>query len=88
MVEAHDAEIVRGLVTRHLELTGSPRAKWILDNWSAMRSRFIKVFPHEFKRVLGVGRNRQAYIPSQRLGVLAAERVPQEQVQNRQVQHG
>jgi glutamate synthase domain-containing protein 3 len=88
VVEAHDAEIVRGLVTRHLELTGSPRAKWILDSWSAMRSRFIKVFPHEFKRVLGIGRNRQAYIPSQRLGVLAAERVPQEQVQNRQVQHG
>jgi glutamate synthase (NADPH) large chain len=27
------------------ELTGSPRAAWILDNWSEALSRFIKVFP-------------------------------------------
>jgi len=47
-----DAQIVRDLITRHLELTGSRRAKWILDNWPEMLPRFIKVFPHEFKRVL------------------------------------
>ena len=27
--------------------------------------RFIKIFPHEFKRVLGVTRSRQQYIPGQ-----------------------
>ena len=32
--------------------TGSPRAKWILENWIAMLPKFVKVFPHEFKRVL------------------------------------
>jgi glutamate synthase domain-containing protein 3 len=37
-------------------LTGSPRARWILDNWYAMLPRFLKVFPHEFKRVLGAPR--------------------------------
>ena len=78
LLDGQDVQIVRDLVTRHLELTGSRRAKWILDNWPEMASRFIKVFPHEFKRVLGVGRNQQAYIPSQPVSVLAQV----EQVQN------
>jgi glutamate synthase domain-containing protein 3 len=61
-----------------MDLTGSRRAKWILDNWHDMNSRFIKVFPHEFKRVLGVGRSQQAYIPNQPVSVLE----PAEQVQH------
>ena len=34
-----------------------------------MLPRFIKIFPHEFKRVLGVSRTRQPYIPGQPLPV-------------------
>ncbi|MGA8837935.1 MAG: glutamate synthase-related protein, partial [Candidatus Sulfotelmatobacter sp.] len=84
-----DAQIVRDLITRHLELTGSCRAKWILDNWPEMLSRFIKVFPHEFKRVLGVSRSRQVCIPSQPLPPVAqAENLRHARVQNGQVQHG
>jgi glutamate synthase domain-containing protein 2/glutamate synthase domain-containing protein 1/glutamate synthase domain-containing protein 3 len=87
LLEPQDVQTVRGLVARHVELTGSPRAQWILHNWNEAASRFIKVFPHEFKRVLGVGRTRQAYIPSQPEAVLAqSEAAAQEQVQ--QVQHG
>ena len=71
--------IVNDLIARHLELTGSPRAAWILANWSDALSRFIKVFPHEHKRVLGVSRRRQPYIPSPELAVL---------VSPEQVQHG
>jgi glutamate synthase domain-containing protein 3 len=44
------------LIARHAELTESPRAKWILDNWETMLPKFIKVFPHEFKRVQGIPR--------------------------------
>ncbi len=40
------------LIYRHFDATGSPRAKWILENWNAMLPKFVKVFPHEFKRVL------------------------------------
>jgi glutamate synthase domain-containing protein 2/glutamate synthase domain-containing protein 3 len=57
--DSPDAEIVKNLVTRHMKLTGSRRAKWILENWQEALPRFIKVFPHEFKRVLGVSRRRQ-----------------------------
>jgi glutamate synthase domain-containing protein 3 len=51
-----DIELIHGLITRHAELTDSPRAKWILDNWETMLPKFIKVFPHEFKRVMGISR--------------------------------
>src|SRR6202522_4130651 len=74
-----EAKLVRNLVARHFELTRSPRAAWILDNWSEALSRFIKVFPHEHKRVLGVSRRRQPYIPSTPLDTL---------VRAEQVQHG
>src|SRR5438309_9537269 len=63
LTEIKDLQVVRDLVQRHYELTGSKRAKNILDNWAEMLPRFIKIFPHEFKRVLGVTRSRQQYIP-------------------------
>ncbi len=89
VTETQDAQIVRDLVTRHLELTGSRRAKWILENWAELLPRFIKVFPHEFKRVLGVGRSRQAYTPSLPLAIFAqSERAHVPLVPSRQVQHG
>jgi glutamate synthase (NADPH/NADH) large chain len=79
LVDIKDLQLVRDLITRHFDLTGSGRAKWILDNWSDAVGRFIKVFPHEFKRVLGVTRSEHAYIPSESLTALAAAE---------QVQHG
>jgi glutamate synthase (NADPH) large chain len=83
LLEAKDIQIVRELVARHYELTRSPRAKWILDNWSEQASRFIKVFPHELKRVLGVPRMEQSYIPVEPAAPFAsAEPTPQEQVQH------
>jgi glutamate synthase domain-containing protein 2/glutamate synthase domain-containing protein 1/glutamate synthase domain-containing protein 3 len=73
-----EVQLLKDLVTRHHQLTGSPRAAWILDNWTESLSRFIKVFPHEHKRVLGVSRRRQPYIPSPPTNVL----IPLEQVQH------
>jgi glutamate synthase domain-containing protein 3 len=73
-----EANLVKVLVARHFELTRSPRGKWILDNWSEALSRFIKVFPHEHKRVLGVSRRRQPYIPTLPMAVLS----PAQQVQH------
>jgi len=67
-----EAKRVNDLVTRHLGLTGSPCAAWILDNWPEALTRFIKIFPHEHKRVLGISRRRQPYIPSQPIAALTA----------------
>jgi glutamate synthase (ferredoxin) len=49
-----DIETVRYWIARHAEETGSPRANWILENWEAKIAKFVKVFPHEYKRVLGI----------------------------------
>ena len=69
VIEPADIQLVKDLIQRHLALTGSRRARKILDIWSESLPRFIKVFPHEFKRVLGVARASQHYIPGQPLPV-------------------
>jgi len=79
LMEPQDVRLVYDLVTRHAQLTGSRRARSILEHWPETLPRFIKVFPHEFKRVLGVSRAPQAYIPGQSLPAMAAAE---------QVQHG
>ncbi len=47
-----DVSLVRGLVERHLEWTGSTVARRVLDNWEQMLPKFVKVMPHDLKRVL------------------------------------
>ena len=58
-----DEEIaeIQDLLKRHRDLTGSPRATWILKHWAKAQKRFTKVFPHEYKRVLGIQRADMAY---------------------------
>jgi glutamate synthase domain-containing protein 3 len=63
--DAKDIQILHGLVARHAELTDSPQAKWILKHWDAMLPKFIKVFPHEYKRVLGIPRIPASVVAAQ-----------------------
>src|SRR5689334_390189 len=49
-----DAALLWRLIKRHVEYTGSPRGQSILENWDNMLEKFIKIFPHEYKRVLGI----------------------------------
>jgi len=44
--------VLQTTIYRHFDATGSPRAKRILESWNAMLPKFVKVFPHEFKRVM------------------------------------
>ena len=75
VTEAKDIETVHGLIVRHAELTDSSQAKWILKHWDAMPPKFVKVFPHEFKRVLGIPR-----IPASLVAAQASGMPPQGQV--------
>ena len=63
LVAEADVERVRALLERHRDLTGSPRAAWVLEHWDDAQPRFIKVFPHEYKRVLGAPRVETVYSP-------------------------
>ena len=47
-----DEEQLKKLLEEHSRQTGSRRARELLDNWAAARSRFVKVFPTEYKRAL------------------------------------
>jgi glutamate synthase (NADPH/NADH) large chain len=50
--QADEAQL-RKLVEDHHRWTGSLRARHILDHWDDSRAKFVKVFPHEYKRALG-----------------------------------
>jgi glutamate synthase (NADPH) large chain len=47
-----DEAILRDLIERHFKYTGSTRARNLLDDWANSRTKFVKVFPTEYKRAL------------------------------------
>ena len=48
-----DVEELSGLIRNHREQTGSHVAAYLLENWDASLPFFVKVFPMEYRRVLG-----------------------------------
>jgi glutamate synthase domain-containing protein 3 len=50
---AADETVLKRMIECHARYTGSRRAQEILDSWPAYRSRFVKVFPKEYRRALG-----------------------------------
>jgi glutamate synthase (NADPH/NADH) large chain len=48
-----DRTELKTMIEDHLKYTGSPKAAKILENWDYEVPRFIKIFPTEYKRVLG-----------------------------------
>ena len=51
--DSEDEAELTGLLREHLQRTGSPRAKAILDDWTNERAKFVKVFPVEYRQALG-----------------------------------
>jgi glutamate synthase domain-containing protein 3 len=48
-----DEAIVRRLIENHARYTGSAQARRVLERWNEFRSKFVKVFPNEYRRALG-----------------------------------
>jgi glutamate synthase (NADPH/NADH) large chain len=48
-----DETLLKGFIERHARYSNSARAREILDNWTAYRAKFVKVFPAEYRRALG-----------------------------------
>ena len=55
-LDAVDSEVLRELVVSHVENTGSNRGEELLATWSAAVTRFTKVIPREYKRILEIER--------------------------------
>ncbi|MDR3158758.1 MAG: glutamate synthase subunit alpha [Zoogloeaceae bacterium] len=49
--EADETQL-RALIVKHVESTGSLRGKSILADWQDYREKFVKIFPHEYRRAL------------------------------------
>jgi glutamate synthase (NADPH) large chain len=50
--EMADEALLKKLIEDHHRWTGSLRAREVLDRWAEARAKFVKVFPHEYKRAL------------------------------------
>jgi glutamate synthase domain-containing protein 3 len=50
-----DAPLLYALIARHVAATGSPLGQRILDNWEQTLPKFLRVFPHEYRRALANG---------------------------------
>ncbi len=50
--EKDDIDLVRDLLIQHAGYTGSTVAGDLLGNWEAVRSKFVKVMPVDYRRVL------------------------------------
>ncbi|OHC68748.1 MAG: glutamate synthase subunit alpha [Rhodocyclales bacterium RIFCSPLOWO2_02_FULL_63_24] len=49
--QTDEAQLKR-MIERHARLSGSARAKALLADWPKARGKFLKVFPHEYRRAL------------------------------------
>ena len=58
--QEEDQKVLRDLIRRHHEWTGSAQAKRILDNWQEMSGKFVKVMPIDYRRALERLREREA----------------------------
>ncbi|PKL90018.1 MAG: glutamate synthase large subunit [Ignavibacteriae bacterium HGW-Ignavibacteriae-2] len=69
-VEVKDQSELLTLIKNHHNYTRSTLAKYVLDNWKDQRSKFIKVFPKDYKRVLdemGTDENSRSLIETNEL---------------------
>lgn len=51
-LSAEDAQILKDIVTAHRDETGSAVAERILSDWSQQVTKFVKVMPRDYKKVL------------------------------------
>ena len=73
LFEREDLQLLEALIRKHVAYTSSPLGQRILTDWTHMVAHFVKVFPHEYKRVLGVGKPAEQKKP-------AAAVLPKEEV--------
>ncbi|HXI56543.1 MAG TPA: glutamate synthase large subunit, partial [Polyangia bacterium] len=50
--DAQEINLLHGMIFRHAQLTGSKRAEEILAAWSHWIPYFLRIMPHDYKRVL------------------------------------
>ncbi len=70
--DEEELELLKTMIERHAEYTGSRRAEEILSAWGQWLPRFIRVMPNDYKRVLDAQRQMRAAGLSEEEAVWAA----------------
>jgi len=55
-----EAQAVRAMIERHVQWTQSAHAKRILERWTEHVPKFVRVLPHDFRRVVEAQRKMRA----------------------------
>ncbi len=50
--DPEEIELVKDMIRRHAEYTGSERPKQVLSQWDEMLPKFVKVYPNDYRRVV------------------------------------
>jgi glutamate synthase (ferredoxin) len=50
--DADEIEMIKNMIFRHCECTASSRATEILLGWDDLQTQFVRVIPHDYRRVL------------------------------------
>ena len=56
VVEPEDIEELRAMIQKHRKYTGSANAARVLDDWDAFLTKFVKVYPRDYRRVIEAGK--------------------------------
>ncbi|MBV9938515.1 MAG: glutamate synthase large subunit, partial [Acidobacteriaceae bacterium] len=79
LFEREDIAKLEYLIRKHVEYTNSPLGRRLLADWAGSLPHFIKVFPHEYKRVLAqadlTGRKMPVAMEPLTIAVAAGDRV-------------
>ncbi|HWN14374.1 MAG TPA: glutamate synthase subunit alpha, partial [Candidatus Dormibacteraeota bacterium] len=59
LVDTEDVELVKDLLARHIRYTQSPVAARLLVDWERSQTKFVKVIPQDFKRVMAAIKKAQ-----------------------------
>ena len=70
--DKEDLKVLREMLARHVEYTGSGKAKKILADWEDARRKFLVVMPKDYKRVLQAMKKVQSAGLSGEEAVMAA----------------
>ena len=56
VVVPEDIEELRAMVQKHRKYTGSANAARVLDDWDGFLTKFVKVYPRDYRRVIEAGK--------------------------------
>jgi glutamate synthase (ferredoxin) len=70
--EPEELGLVKGLVERHVALTGSALGQEVLSGWKELSGKLVRVLPHDYRRMLEAQRQLRAKGMNQDEAELAA----------------